>query len=77
MMTEYSGHLNLNQSFSQNKFHDGQRKCSCMECNNIATVFLNVVHLPSSGYFCSQSSTDLKWHGIAHELVPDEEERVD
>jgi len=71
MTPEYSGRLNLNQSPSE----ISQKKCSCTECNNAGTVFLNIVRLPSSGYFCTQCCTDLKWHGIGEETVPVEQER--
>ena len=41
--------------------------CSCIDCKNKATKFLQVVSIPSSGYFCDQCASDLKWHGIAIE----------
>jgi hypothetical protein len=69
-MVEFITSLNLNQPVSKDKIQAEQRKCSCLECNNEGTAFLKIVHLPSSGYFCAQCSCDLKWHGIAQEIIP-------
>jgi hypothetical protein len=76
-MIEYINSLNLNQPISQDKNQGEKRKCSCLECNNEGTAFLLVVHLPSSGYFCTQCSCDLKWHGIAQEIISGGKETVD
>jgi hypothetical protein len=44
-----------------------ERGCSCINCKNKATKFLQIVSIPSFGYFCDRCASDLKWHGIAVE----------
>ena len=48
---------------------DTKTKCTCHNCNNEASVFLEVSRPPKSGYFCEMCSTDLKIHGIAEEVI--------
>ena len=44
-------------------------KCTCQNCNNEADVFLEVVCLPVSGYYCESCAIDIKLHGIAEEVI--------
>lgn len=43
--------------------------CACKNCSNEADVFLEIVRLPKSGYFCRSCAVDIKLHGIAEEVI--------
>jgi len=48
---------------------DTKTKCACHNCNNEADVFLEVVYLPVSGYYCGSCAVDIKLHEIAEEVI--------
>jgi hypothetical protein len=43
--------------------------CACYNCSNEADIFLGIVRLPESGYFCASCAVDIKLHGIAEEVI--------
>jgi hypothetical protein len=43
-------------------------KCTCLNCDNEANTFLEMVSLPNSGYYCESCAIDIKLHGIAEEM---------
>lgn len=45
-------------------------KCSRNTCNDEATVFLEIVRQPVTGYYCEHCAIDIKLHGIAEEVIP-------
>jgi len=61
MITMNSNNLNLNTSIPV--------PCLCDGCKNQATKFLYIIHHYESGFFCDSCASDLKWHGIAAEIV--------
>ena len=50
---------------------DTKTKCTCHNCNNEADVFLEILRLPVSGYYCESCAIDIKLHGIAEEVIWD------
>lgn len=46
--------------------------CSCNTCDNVATVFLEIVYQPTTGFYCENCASDLRLHRIAVEVIPDD-----
>ena len=50
---------------------DTKIMCTCCYCSNEADIFLGIVRLPLSGYYCKSCANDMKLHGIAEEVITD------
>jgi hypothetical protein len=44
-------------------------RCPCPDCNCKGTIFLKISCQPTLGYFCNTYAVDLKFHGIAEEII--------
>jgi hypothetical protein len=44
-------------------------KCSCPDCDCKGTIFLKIICEPTAGYFCNICAIDLRFHGIAEEII--------